>query len=108
MHNDNEIANNNITKVLENALLAKQIPQGVLLKMSNFDAFEKYQIFILRNTHSSRGLSRNVKVMRLCLRNTKSSTYVKIAHCSRNLNENVKVLRLCLRNIKPSNLNIHI
>ena len=48
---------------------------------------EKYKIFILRNTHSSRGLSRNVKVVRLCLRNIKSSTYVKHTHCSRILNE---------------------
>ena len=73
MHNDNKIANNNITTVLEKPLLVKQILQGVSLKMSSFEVvFEEYKIFKLRNSHYSRCLSKNVKVVRLCLLNINS------------------------------------
>ena len=76
VHNDNKIANNNITKVLENAFLANKILQGVSLKMSSFEVvFEEYKIFKLRNSHYSRCLSRNVKVVRLCLLNITSSDW---------------------------------
>ena len=74
MHNDNKIANNNITTVLEKPLLVKQILQGVSLKMSSFEVvFEEYKIFKLRNSQYSRCLSKNVKVVRLCLLNINSS-----------------------------------